>query len=172
MKPMSFWLLLFFIPIFATAQDSKLSIFESLQFQEVIDITLETSFQSMIANPANEEYQAATFSYQDADGNKMKWNAQVKQRGKYRRRICEMPPLKLKFAKADLEAKGLKKGYNEMKVVTYCVDDPTSKETVIKEYLIYKMYNELSDQSFRVQLVRINYVDTQDPNKNQNILGF
>ncbi|MEM9888730.1 MAG: hypothetical protein AAF849_22735, partial [Bacteroidota bacterium] len=40
-----------------------------------------------------------------------------------------------------------------------------AKELLVKEYLAYKMYNELSDASFKVKLLRITYKDTQSNRK-------
>src|SRR5690606_9238581 len=54
------------------------------------------------------------------------------------------------------------KPHNKLKLVTHCLDDKNDgQENLLKEYLAYKLYNELTDQSYRVQLIRINYVDTK-----------
>ena len=52
-----------------------------------------------------------------------------------------------------------------MKVVTHCNNSKVYSEYVLKEYLIYKIYNILSPVSFRVRLIRMKYVDTGRKNK-------
>ncbi len=148
----------------AVAQSQKSSLFDIFQEQEVIDVILTSDFQAIKSNKTNENYQVATFEYKNSKGQKKVYHIELRQRGKYRRRICEMPPIKLSFDKEELQAEGLRKS-DEMKLVTYCIDDISSKETILKEYLTYKLYNELTPYSLRVQLARITYVDTASKTK-------
>lgn len=154
--------------LLATSQ--KLSLFDTFQEQEIIDVVLTSDFQAITTNKSNEAYQAATFEYKDSKGQKKVYNIELRQRGKYRRRICEMPPIKLSFDKEEIKAAGLRKS-DDMKLVTFCIDDISSKETVVKEYLTYKLYNELTPYSLRVQLARITYVDTATKTKKKHF-GF
>lgn len=150
--------------LFTVAAAAQQSLFDTFEDTDLIKVTLKTNFDQLINDKSNEEYQPATFEYEDAEGNNVVYEIKVKQRGKYRRRICEMPPLKLDFDKDELRANGLSK-QDEMKLVTHCIDDPSSKETIVKEYLAYKLYNQLTPYSLRVQLVKITYEDTTNKNK-------
>ena len=86
---------------------------------------------------------------------------ELQVRGKYRRRVCEFPPLRIKFGKKYLSSLGLEK-HNKLKLVTHCVDTKLSgNENVIKEYLAYKMYELLNPNSYRVALVRLTYIDSE-----------
>lgn len=89
------------------------------------------------------------------------WNIKVSLRGKHRRRICEFPPLKLKFKKSDLQENSLMP-YNKLKLVTHCSEKAESRELLLKEYLAYRIFNILTPQSFRVQLVRIKWIDSSN----------
>ncbi len=141
-------------------EESKESIFDRLNHREVLEITLETDLGSLINDRKREEYQPAVFSYEDEKGQEQKWEIKVRPRGKYRRRICDFPPVKIKFSKKDLEAKGLLP-FNKYKLVTHCMDNKSlSKDLVMKEYLAYKLYNELTENSFKVQLVKVTYFDS------------
>ncbi len=163
----AFCLLISFV---ANATTAPHSIFDSFQEEDVLDITISTNFERILNDMKLEEYQPAQFSYK-MDGQTYNWDIKVKQRGRFRRRTCEMPPLKLNFSKKDLEQEGLAK-FDKMKLVTYCMDDGTGKENVLKEYLAYKLYNELTPYSFRVQLVRVAYVDTQKSMRKIKRFGF
>ncbi len=142
------------------------SIFDIMSHQEVVDITIEANLSSLQNDRHSEESQKAILSFGDAAGNIQQWNIKVSLRGKFRRLRCtDMPPLKLKFKKDDLANAGLA-DFNDMKLVTHCVEDkPEAKATLLREYLTYKLYNELTEESYRVQLVAITYVDTATNSK-------
>ena len=137
------------------------SIFEVLSGTEMLEITVTTDLVNLIDNRKREEYQEAVMTYEDEKGMEVLRNIKLKPRGKFRRRICEFPPVKVKFSKKDLEKEGLEREFNTLKLVTHCLDDKLAgKENVMKEYLAYQLFNQLTDKSFRTQLVRITYIDT------------
>lgn len=156
-------LLLFVFPLYAVAgfagNQSPTTIFETLMRDEVLDVTLETDLYELINNRRRDDYQPATLSYKGKDGASVRTAIEVAPRGKFRRRVCDFPPVKIKFSKKELVAAGLKK-HNNLKLTTHCLDDKDAGNyNVFKEYLSYKLYNELNPNSFRVQLVRITYID-------------
>ncbi len=60
-----------------------------------------------------------------------------------------------------------------MKLVTHCRNNSRRYEQlVLKEYLVYRILNQLSDYSFRVRLLRISYVDSDDPDDVEISYGF
>ena len=149
-------------------ETSKQSIFDVMNHTEVLELTLEANINDLTTNRNTEEYQAGFVRFADGEEMEQAWKIKVRPRGKYRRRICEMPPLKLKFKKAELEMAGLSK-FNDLKLVTHCAENKTdAKEWLMKEYLTYKLYNELTPNSFRVQLVRITYIDIPTGEKRKN----
>ena len=141
--------------------DTPQSIFDVLHYQELLEINLKMNIDSVFMDRKSEQKHPAIFSFKDQNGTVQDWNIKVHLRGKFRRIKCEnLPPLKFDFKKKELEAAGLAK-FDDLKLVTYCVNDAEeAKQLLIKEYLVYKMYNEITSQSYRVQLVSINYIDT------------
>lgn len=140
------------------------SLFGMLQRQEVVEMTLVADLDSILIKRKSEDYRSADFSYTDELGVLHTYQAQVKPRGKFRRMTCDFPPLKLKFSKKELEAAGLS-DMNELKLVTHCLDDEgVSEGLVLREYLAYKLYNELTPNSLRAQLVEITYQDRSNEN--------
>jgi hypothetical protein len=63
----------------------------------------------------------------------------------------------LNFKKTDFAKNDLQK-LEKVKVVTHC--ETGNEENLFREYLIYKLYNVLTDYSFRVRLLRITYHDS------------
>lgn len=164
MKLNIFFFLLFFfnIQVMVLADSSQpSSIFDVMSQEEVLEVNLEFDIASLKANKlSGEDYQAA-LSFSNGDTKEV-WNIEVKPRGKYRRMKCvDVPPLKLKFKKGDLKLKGLSTS-NDLKLVPQCIEDESqAKEILLREFLVYKMYNVITDDSYRVQLLKINYVDSK-----------
>lgn len=136
------------------------SIFDELQYQEMVEVNLELNTSEAFGDRKNQDKHEAIFSYQDQLGKLQTWNIKVEQRGRFRRMKCEnLPPLKLNFKKRDLAEAGLIE-FDDMKLVTHCVNDAKeAKQLLVKEYLAYKIYNQITNLSFRVQFVKINYKD-------------
>jgi hypothetical protein len=86
----------------------------------------------------------------------------LKSRGEFRNGYCDLPPIRLNFSKAGFEKNDLKK-INKLKMVTHCKYG--NEDYLLKEYLIYKLYNVLTDYSFRVRLTRIEYINTYKKSK-------
>ena len=157
-----------------TAQNSisPESIFSRLQHQEIINVTIETDLDSLINVRKRESYQPATFTYENRNGETITRKMKVKPRGKYRRMVCDFPTIKLNFSKKELKADGMAK-YDDYKVVTHCLDDKKeSKENVLREYLVYKMYNILSPKSYQVKFLNITYVDSKGEKHKLKRTGF
>lgn len=148
--------------------DSNPSLFDIMHYQEVVDITLETDLAPLKDQRNDVEYQKAKFSFKDEQGQQRNWDIRVRIRGNFRRKFCnEFPPLKVDFDKDDLRAEGLA-DFDDMKLVTFCLDDKyVAKKLLLKEYLAYKFFNQLSDISYRVQLVKITYIDSNTGNKSK-----
>ncbi len=136
------------------------SIFDELHYQEMVEVNLELNTSEAFSDRKNQEKHEAIFSYKDQFGELQTWKIKVEQRGRFRRVKCEnLPPLKLNFKKRDLAEAGLIE-FDDMKLVTHCINDvEEAKQLLVKEYLAYKIYNQITNLSFRVQFVKINYKD-------------
>lgn len=148
------------------------SIFDVINQQDIVEMTLTAEIDSLIETRKTKDYRVADLSFKDGAGIHHNYQIKVRPRGKFRRRVCDFPPLKIKFSKEQLEAAGLSK-HNDLKLVTHCMEDESFNENLLlREYLTYKLYNELSPNSFRTQLVKITYQDVNDKRKKQVRFGF
>lgn len=160
-----FALSLLLIPFLLSANpatpDERPTVFDMIYGHDLAEVTLQTDMVRLLENVKTDNYQSAIFSFTDERGENIALQAEIRSRGNYRRRVCDFPPLKIKFPKEKLVGANIKP-HNKLKLVTHCLDDKNAgQENLLKEYLAYKMYNELTDQSYRVQLIRINYEDTK-----------
>ncbi|MBO0935771.1 hypothetical protein J2I47_04345 [Fibrella sp. HMF5335] len=78
-------------------------------------------------------------------------------RGNFRRKAtnCTFPPLYVDFPKKRVAGTPFA-GQNTLKLVTHCQSD----DYVVREYLVYKLYNLITDLSFRARLARVTYVES------------
>lgn len=100
----------------------------------------------------------AVLKYTELDGSMGSVNVKLRVRGRFRRdkETCNFPPLRINFPKKKVK-KTLFHGQNKIKMVTHCQDEMY----ILKEYMVYKTYNLLTDYSFRVRLAKITYIDTE-----------
>jgi hypothetical protein len=108
-----------------------------------------------------------------SDGQPVTLDVDIRTRGKTRaeRRICEFPPLRLDF---DTAGHGtVFERQNDLKLVTHCQDGrPEYDQYVLQEYLVYRVYNLLTDLSFRARLARVTYVDSDGKRDSLTRYGF
>jgi AAA family ATP:ADP antiporter len=109
----------------------------------------------------------ATLVYRATDGAEQSIAVSVRARGKWRNTAgnCTIPPLFVTMTGAT--AGTLFDGQTMLPVTTHCRVSPASYEQlVLKEYLAYRIYNLLSDDSLRVRLARITY---RDPTRERTV---
>lgn len=134
-----------------------------------LELRLELPVDSLLAKADGSQDALVTFT--DVSGGVNTWNLEVELRGKFRRQRCEFAPLKLNFSKKDLRAAGLE-DFDKYKLVSSCTSDPLAVNLVLKEYLAYRAYNLLSENSFRVQRLTITYVDVNGNHPDRTEQGF
>jgi N-glycosylase/DNA lyase len=139
------------------------SIFEQLsEGEKPIQVTISTDLESLINERRGEDAQAALLTFSTPDKREYQLEVEVSSRGKFRRRRCDFPPLRLDFSRRHLEEQGFDRSFRKLKLVTHCLEDARiSQDNIVKEYLVYQLYRELTDFSFRARLARIDYLDTE-----------
>lgn len=120
------------------------------------EVTLRYATDSISAEQT--AAQPAELHFTDAAGNAQRFAPEVSVRGKFRRSRCGTPPLKLNFKKGELRRAGLRE-FDKYKLVGHCLDGPAGQSLVLREYLAYRAQALLVPHAFRVQLLRVTYVD-------------
>jgi hypothetical protein len=173
-------LLSFYLQEYVVSQDDESEHFysDTLSIQadifseeEPMDITLRFDIKSYQREKNKGEYLPVQLTYHVNDTLDIHKKVRVKARGEFRRQHCILPPFWVSLKKAKVGNKYLE-GNNKIKIVTHCRDSKTYEQYVMKEYLIYKMYNEISPYSFRVRLTRMRYIDTGRKNKETDSWAF
>lgn len=149
----------------------EFSIFDKMYQDTILNLALETDVQLFLNNKSKDIFQPAFISFTDKDSVGHRMPLKIKARGKSRKVFCDFPPVKLKFSKKTLKDNSLQE-HNDIKLVTHCKDEMAFRQVVLKEYLVYKALNILSESSFKVQLVKMDYIDTEGNNKNIEQYGL
>ena len=139
--------------------------------EEPMDITLKFDIKSYQKNKFEGEYLPVQLTYHVNDTLDINKKVRVKARGQFRRQHCTLPPFWLSIKKAKVGNKYLE-GTSKMKIVTHCQAAKNYQQYVLKEYLTYKIYEEISPYSFRVRLIRMKYIDTGRKNKENTSWAF
>lgn len=140
----------------------------------ILDARLVAPFEQIMQERDNDEELPGTFELVTADGSSLQVAVQVRTRGHYRhgKNICQFAPLRLNFKKSEVDDTLLDK-QDKIKVVTHCKNrSAVYEQAVIKEYLVYRMLNVITDASFRVRLLRMTYVDSGQDNSEETTFAF
>ena len=129
---------------------------------DILNMSLRFDLTHYKSKKPKEEYMTAILTYHINETDSINKEIRLKSRGEFRNGYCDLPPIRLNFSKTDFQKEDLKK-IDKMKMVTHCKYG--NEEYLLKEYLIYKLYNVLTDYSFRVRLVRIEYINTYKKTK-------
>jgi len=144
------------------------------QSTDILEVRITAPFKTILAERSNEEDVPGKFQYANQAGELEEVDIGIRTRGISRRQrdVCSFPPLRLDFKSSQVK-KSLLHKQDKLKLVTHCKDKSRRyTETPLREYLAYRMLNELTDVSFRVRLMRITYVDTDGRDPDRNRYGF
>lgn len=160
-------------PIILPDFDTSTTIFQKIKRDSFFEVILQTNFDSLIKNKkiSNEKY-TGSILFKNATGDSFKTKVKIEPRGRSRRKVCSMPPLKIDFPKKALDKLGLYPGGDKLKLVTNCNDNENSDQVLMKEYWIYKLYNEITPESYQVFPVRITYVNSNNPDERIERFAF
>jgi hypothetical protein len=136
---------------------------------EILDLGLWFDITQYVNKKPKNEYLDAILTYYITPKDSVNKEIRLKSRGAFRNGFCDFPPLVLNFKKTDFKMDDLKK-LEKVKLVTHCQSG--NENYLFREYLIYRLYNALTDNSFRVRLLRITYHNTVKAKKPIQTYGF
>jgi hypothetical protein len=141
--------------------------------EELVRMTLVTDLKKLVRGKEKKNYeqnsQPATITFYFPDSSKVTEEAEIRSRGEFRREECHMPPIMVNFKTS--QAVSLKK-LGRLKFVWPCDNTMYYEQLVLKEYLVYRIYNLLTEKSLRVRLVKVEYRDAHGWIKPRITYGF
>ena len=146
-------------------------LFQSL---DVVEVRLAAPLAAIMKNREESEQFDGKLLYVDEAGNNTELDVEIRTRGRFRlqKAVCAFPPLRLNFKKSQTDGTLFDK-QDKLKLVTHCENRSDRYEQVLlREYLAYRILNQLTDISFRVRLLKITYADTDERRPQQTAYGF
>jgi hypothetical protein len=165
------FIILAFIVYHQLASAQTLPINRRLFFSEdkVIEVTLITDIKKLLTQKKLPAWQPAGITMQLSDTSVISENINVKPRGINRKEYCDIASLMLNFK--NIAAPKLSP-LKELKLVGGCSSSKNNEELLLKEYLVYKIFNFISVMSFRVRLLHVNYKDIKQKIRSYSQYAF
>lgn len=127
---------------------------------DLLEITFSGQVGELMKDRGDDpQYHPFRLTYKDNNNLSVDVPVEIKARGHFRKlkQNCNYPPLQLHFSKST-SSLSIFGGQNKLKLVTPCRDE----KYVVREYLVYKLYNQLTPKSFKVRLVKFTF-SSDDP---------
>jgi len=129
----------------------------------LLNATLTLNIKRVLTNKSKEGYSfPATFTCRMGDSLNINDHLSVEVRGHFRRGYCYLPPLRLIYNDNPNAAFYKLK---TLKLVNSCMTTRTDDQNLLKEFMIYKIYNMITDKSFRVRLLNLHFQDSSGKKK-------
>ena len=159
------WVLTAFPLLFSIAVSGQSKPVDAKEFfkdDRVINMTLSVDIKNLLSAKKDTNYVAATVACAFPDSSTVREDIRMKPKGEFRRKNCYIASLQLDFKnKSSPILSPLKK----LKLIGGCGKNRNDEQLLLKEYLIYKLYNLFTDMSFRVRLLNVTYQDTREKMK-------
>lgn len=163
-----------FLPFQAFSQAQNLfpeGIFNALSQYQPLHVVIRTDIKELKSDKEEEQWQPAVFKVMQGDSVALQLDVQVAARGNMRKKTCDFPPVKIRFYDEEPEHDSIA-DINTLKLVTSCKSAWQNEEWVQREYLVYELYNLITEQSFRVKSASIRFEDTNKEDRYQESFSF
>ena len=129
------------------------------QDDAVLAVTLTGPFATLAREKPDEEQLPGTFTYAEESGELVTLDVKLRARGHSRLDICDMPPLWLNFKKSQVKGTLLHK-QDKLKLSVPCGNSLRHEQSILREYLAYRILNQVTPLSFNVRLLQMTFVDS------------
>ena len=142
---------------------------------DILELSLAFNWKELVFDVGdNRSFHNAQLTYFITEDDSVSIPVEVQTRGHYRRSRdnCDFPPIRIMFPE-DKVANTLFSGQDKLKLVTHCYNNRRIfANYLLKEYLAYRIYNLLCDESYKVKLVRITYICSEGKHKQLTRFAF
>lgn len=138
-------------------KDKEKDLFDS---EDVLTIVLKGDLRTILNDRTDKpKTRPLTLSYTQ-DSTEIAIPVEVRTRGHFRRlkENCNYPPLLIQFSKEGEKLSSIFRQQSKLKLVMPCISD----QFVIREWLVYKLYNLITPNSFHARLVKVKLEDSKN----------
>jgi hypothetical protein len=121
--------------------------------QQLLEVEIKGSFATLLKDKELREQQIF-----ELRANDKVHKVKLRVRGKSRTDVCDFPPLRVNFSKTSTKGTVFS-GQDKIKLVTKCAKSSRNDVDTIMEYSAYRIFNILTDVSYRARLVKLQLND-------------
>jgi len=156
------------VSVVSDTSDITFGLFED---ETPLEITLKFDITTYLRKKPKDEYLKGKITLNPGSADSLTRDIRIRTRGVFRNTECYYAPLELNFRGAHFGYTDLD-SIRKIKMVSQCNSGRESEKYIMTEYLIYKMFSALTDTSFMVRLMKVNYVDSENRQKPFTQYGF
>jgi hypothetical protein len=145
--------------------------FRLFEEDKPVEISLRFDLATYFRAKPKDEYLKTNITIYISKTDSINKDIKLRTRGIFRNQYCRFAPIELNFKKTGFAYSDLN-SISKIKLVPQCSSSKQNEDWVFREYLTYKLFNVLTDTSFRVRLLTINYFDSEKKRKPIRQIGF
>jgi hypothetical protein len=154
-----------------TKKDDSGRHFGLFEDEKPLEISLRFNMTAYLKVRSKTNYIPAVITIHLSKTDSINADIRLRTRGEFRNKECYYAPIELNFKNAKFGYSDLE-NISKIKLVPQCNMGSEFENYLLREYLIYKMYNLFTDTSFRARLLTVNYIDTEKKKKPVRQYGF
>lgn len=164
-------LVVFSLPLQAAETDSTPITPKLFGPGDTLEVTITAPWQDIERNKKYQGTYPATIEYRDHTGKHLTHDLTVERRGVKRQEACRIPPIRLRFEKAEVKDT-IFRGQKSLKMVTHCQNSDRYDQYYLLEMMAYRMYNQVTDYSFQVRSLSVSYKDSENGDVDKDRFAF
>src|SRR3989441_3861129 len=150
---------LFLLPLFCAGASAQTTASHLFLEHEPVTLTLETDLHALRGDRGKERKEHPGTLRYGTGSDTGSIAVKLRTRGIFRLKTCGFPPIRLDLPFHKVEGTPFA-GQDRLKLVTHCQRDRLSERNLLREYALYRVFNAVTDTSFRVRLAHMTYVDS------------
>jgi len=137
-----------------------------------LSISLRYSDKELREETDDSTYLKTKLAFLDDDGIWDSLTVRLRARGNWRKKNCFLSPVKMEIKKKQRK-KNVFKGNKELKLVLPCRNNENGQDYIIREYIAYKLYEEITPYHFKTRMLTIDYEEVRKrKDKSYALTGF
>ena len=154
----------------SSTESDTVEVYDFFAENEPLEMILSFNLREFLKTKLKPEFVNAMLQIRFNENDSVIIPVTIKARGEMRRNYCQFPPVLLKFNNKTQINGGYVKG--SLKIVTPCMLSGNYQDYVLREYVVYQAYNRITPYSLRTRLINLKLSDTQNPDKEYDVIGF
>ncbi len=134
-----------------------LSLFEE---EDLLEVSLRFDVSKFVKKAERDQSIDGVMTMHFSQTDSIESKVTLKYRGHSRFERCRYPPTRITFKKPLYEVSDSGRIKN-LKLVNQCQQGSVFGGYVIREYLVYRLYNVVTDTSFRARLISLRFIDSE-----------